>query len=71
MKFKPLAHVAGLAASLALAATLGAGAAHAQDAKNRIIRFGYGLNEMSNQGRAEPPRFSPQPRWRSGPPPRA
>ena len=52
MKFKPLAHVAGLAASLALAATLGAGAAHAQDAKNRIIRFGYGLNEMSNQGRA-------------------
>ena len=52
MKFKPLAHVAGLAASLALAATLGAGAAHAQDAKNRIIRFGYSLNEMSNQGRA-------------------
>ncbi|MCI1191821.1 TRAP transporter substrate-binding protein [Calidifontimicrobium sp. SYSU G02091] len=27
-------------------------AAHAQDIKPRIIRFGYGLNEQSNQGRA-------------------
>lgn len=34
-------------------ATLVAGVAHAQpDIQNRIIRFGYGLNEQSNQGRA-------------------
>ncbi|MEO5797424.1 MAG: TRAP transporter substrate-binding protein [Rhodoferax sp.] len=36
-------------AALALGAT---GAAFAQDIKPRIIRFGYGLNEQSNQGRA-------------------
>jgi len=36
-----------------VALTLGAtGAAFAQDIKPRIIRFGYGLNEQSNQGRA-------------------
>ncbi|SDO26987.1 tripartite ATP-independent transporter solute receptor, DctP family [Rhodoferax sp. OV413] len=35
------------------ALTFGAtGAAFAQDIKPRIIRFGYGLNEQSNQGRA-------------------
>ena len=35
------------------ALTLGAtGATFAQDIKPRIIRFGYGLNEQSNQGRA-------------------
>lgn len=40
-----------LAAALALAlCTLGA--VHAQDIKPRLIRFGYGLNEQSNQGRA-------------------
>ena len=27
-------------------------ASWAQDIKPRIIRFGYGLNEISNQGRA-------------------
>ncbi|MDR7377569.1 tripartite ATP-independent transporter DctP family solute receptor [Rhodoferax ferrireducens] len=36
-------------AALAFGAT---GAALAQDIKPRIIRFGYGLNEQSNQGRA-------------------
>lgn len=40
-----------IAAAVALA-TLGTGLAQAQDIKNRIIRFGYGLNEISNQGRA-------------------
>lgn len=40
-----------IAAAVALA-TLGAGLAQAQDIKNRMIRFGYGLNEVSNQGRA-------------------
>ncbi len=40
-----------IAAAVALA-TLGSGLAQAQDIKNRIIRFGYGLNEISNQGRA-------------------
>ncbi|HEX5738851.1 MAG TPA: TRAP transporter substrate-binding protein [Hydrogenophaga sp.] len=40
-----------IAATVALA-TLGTGLAQAQDIKNRIIRFGYGLNEISNQGRA-------------------
>lgn len=40
-----------IAAAVALA-TLGTGLAQAQDIKNRIIRFGYGLNEVSNQGRA-------------------
>jgi len=47
MKLKQLA----VAAAVTLA-TLGASLAHAQDIKNRIIRFGYGLNEVSNQGRA-------------------
>lgn len=47
MKLKQLA----VAAAVTLA-TLGAGLAQAQDIKNRIIRFGYGLNEVSNQGRA-------------------
>ena len=37
------------AAALAFAAPL---AAQAQDIKPRLIRFGYGLNENSNQGRA-------------------
>ena len=37
----------------AAALTLGAaGGAFAQDIKPRLIRFGYGLNEQSNQGRA-------------------
>jgi len=38
----------GIAASLGL----GSFAAMAQDVKPRLIRFGYGLNEQSNQGRA-------------------
>jgi TRAP-type transport system periplasmic protein len=38
-----------LIAAVALAA---AGSALAQDIKPRLIRFGYGLNEQSNQGRA-------------------
>ena len=38
-----------LAATAALAAPF---AAEAQDFKPRLIRFGYGLNEQSNQGRA-------------------
>jgi tripartite ATP-independent transporter DctP family solute receptor len=33
-------------------ACLASGAALAQDIKPRLIRFGYGLNEQSNQGRA-------------------
>lgn len=40
-----------LACAIALA-LLTAGAAQAQDIKPRLIRFGYGLNEQSNQGRA-------------------
>jgi tripartite ATP-independent transporter DctP family solute receptor len=40
-----------IAAAVALA-TLGSGLAQAQDIKSRLIRFGYGLNEVSNQGRA-------------------
>ena len=47
MKLKQLT----IAAAVALA-TLGAGIAQAQDIKPRLIRFGYGLNEISNQGRA-------------------
>ncbi|WP_332740194.1 TRAP transporter substrate-binding protein [Hydrogenophaga sp.] len=47
MKLKQLT----IAAAVALA-TLGAGMAQAQDIKPRLIRFGYGLNEVSNQGRA-------------------
>ena len=43
---------------LVLAAVLScavAGAASAADVKPRLIRFGYGLNEESVQGRAAPP----------------
>ncbi|WP_372660798.1 TRAP transporter substrate-binding protein [Hydrogenophaga sp.] len=47
MKIRQLA----IAAAVALT-TLGAGMAQAQDIKPRLIRFGYGLNEQSNQGRA-------------------
>lgn len=48
MKFKHLA----VALSVGVATLVG-GYAHAQqDVQNRIIRFGYGLNEQSNQGRA-------------------
>jgi TRAP-type transport system periplasmic protein len=47
MKLKQLA----IAAAVTLA-TLSAGLAQAQDIKPRLIRFGYGLNEQSNQGRA-------------------
>lgn len=36
----------------AVSACATAGLAHAQDVKTRIIRFGYGLNEESVQGRA-------------------
>jgi tripartite ATP-independent transporter DctP family solute receptor len=36
----------------AVSACAAAGLAHAQDVKTRIIRFGYGLNEDSVQGRA-------------------
>lgn len=45
---------AALAAALALAAGVigSAGAVSAQDIKPRLIRFGYGLSESSNQGRA-------------------
>ncbi|PWC52464.1 TRAP transporter substrate-binding protein [Azospirillum sp. TSO22-1] len=42
--------IAALTAALAL--FVGAGAATAQDVKPRLIRFGYGLSESSNQGRA-------------------
>ena len=41
-----------LLASLAIAALATSGIAQAQDIKPRLIRFGYGLNEQSNQGRA-------------------
>ena len=41
--------IAAAAAAATLAAPL---AGHAQDIKPRLIRFGYGLNEQSNQGRA-------------------
>ncbi|HSX91460.1 MAG TPA: TRAP transporter substrate-binding protein [Hydrogenophaga sp.] len=47
MKFKQLA----ITLSVALATVAGS-LAHAQDIKPRMIRFGYGLNEDSNQGRA-------------------
>lgn len=45
---------AALAAALAIAAGVigSAGVASAQDIKPRLIRFGYGLSESSNQGRA-------------------
>jgi TRAP-type transport system periplasmic protein len=39
-------------ASLIAVATMASGLAIAQDIKPRLIRFGYGLNEQSNQGRA-------------------
>jgi tripartite ATP-independent transporter DctP family solute receptor len=38
--------------TVAAIATLSIGSAFAQDIKPRLIRFGYGLNEQSNQGRA-------------------
>ena len=41
-----------LVAALAVLAIAGPIQAHAQDIKPRLIRFGYGLNEQSNQGRA-------------------
>ncbi len=41
-----------LFASLVASSLLVSGAAAAQDIKPRVIRFGYGLNEQSNQGRA-------------------
>lgn len=41
-----------LVAALAAAGLAASFAASAQDIKPRIIRFGYGLNEQSNQGRA-------------------
>ena len=47
MKFKQVA----VSVAIGLA-TLTAGWAQAQDIKPRLIRFGYGLNEQSNQGRA-------------------
>lgn len=40
------------AATALVAAALAPAAAFAQDIKPRLIRFGYGLNENSNQGRA-------------------
>jgi len=47
MKRRTLATVAFTAVALAAM-----GLAQAQDIKPRLIRFGYGLNEQSNQGRA-------------------
>jgi TRAP-type transport system periplasmic protein len=44
--------VATAAAAVASAALLAPSLSHAQDIKPRLIRFGYGLNEQSNQGRA-------------------
>jgi hypothetical protein len=41
-----------LLAAVSAAALLGSVQTHAQDIQNRLIRFGYGLNEQSNQGRA-------------------
>ena len=41
-----------LAATAACAAGFAPALAQAQDIKPRLIRFGYGLNEQSNQGRA-------------------
>ena len=41
-----------IAATAAAALATPFAASWAQDIKPRIIRFGYGLNEISNQGRA-------------------
>src|SRR5690349_10189706 len=41
-----------LAAGFTAIAIAAMGASFAQDIKPRLIRFGYGLNEQSNQGRA-------------------
>ena len=41
-----------LLAALSVAAFAASFQVAAQDFKPRIIRFGYGLNEASNQGRA-------------------
>lgn len=49
--FRKLLLATGLAAAL-LAPVAAATSASAQDVKTRIIRFGYGLSESSNQGRA-------------------
>lgn len=40
------------AAAAALVLAFGASASYAQNVQTRLIRFGYGLNEDSNQGRA-------------------
>lgn len=44
--------LAAVAAAVVAAPLLVPGTASAQDIKPRLIRFGYGLNEQSNQGRA-------------------
>lgn len=49
--FRKLLLATGIAAAL-LAPITAATSASAQDVKTRIIRFGYGLSENSNQGRA-------------------
>lgn len=54
-----------LVAATAAAAMAAPFAALAQDIKPRIIRFGYGLNEQSNQGRAVK-RFAEEVEKRSG-----
>ncbi len=41
-----------LISAAALIVTLSASASYAQNVQPRLIRFGYGLNEDSNQGRA-------------------
>lgn len=52
MKFPKRTLFAAAAATFAVALLGTSFAALAQDIKPRIIRFGYGLNEQSNQGRA-------------------
>ena len=56
MKLLELNHIKPLRAALAVlaigAATIATSAAQAADYSSRIIRFGYGLVEQSNQGRA-------------------
>jgi TRAP-type C4-dicarboxylate transport system substrate-binding protein len=53
MKFKPLAHVVPVLPRASPSPPRWARAPPTRrTSKNRIIRFGYGLNEMSNQGRA-------------------